>query len=87
MFREFLDEEAAGLPVWILYGAEGPGPGWYDVLEVPRIELDRELDIPELPGARHIHPSAEVYTWYGQKIAERLIQAGCLEDGCLPDRR
>ena len=87
MFREFLEEEAAGLPVWILYGAEGPGPGWCDVLEVPRIELDRELDIPELPGARHIHPSAEVYTWYGQKIAERLIRAGCLADGCAPERR
>jgi len=82
LFQEFVDELAGRIPIWILYGAEGPGPEWCDRVGVPVIQLDREPDIPDLPGARHIHPGKEVYAWYGQKIADQLIAAGCLEEGC-----
>lgn len=82
LFREFVGEVAGQIPIWILYGAEGPGPEWCERMGVPIIQLDREPDIPDLPGARHIHPGAEVYDWYGQKIADHLIAAGCFGEGC-----
>ena len=82
LFQEFVEEMAGRTPIWILYGAEGPGPEWCERAGVPVIQLDREPDIPDLPGARHIHPGAEVYAWYGEKIADHLIAAGCLDEGC-----
>ena len=81
-FATFVEEEAGQVPVWILFGAEGPGPAWCEDIGVPVIELEREADIPDLPGARHIHPGADVYSWYGEKIAEKLVRAGCLAGGC-----
>ena len=81
-FATFVREEVGEVPVWILFGAEGPGPAWCEDIGVPVIELEREADIPDLPGARHIHPGAEVYSWYGEKIAQRLMGAGCLAEGC-----
>jgi hypothetical protein len=81
-FSIFVRDEAGEVPVWILFGAEGPGPAWCEDIGVPVIELEREPDIPDLPGARHIHPGADVYSWYGEKIAEKLVEAGCLDEGC-----
>lgn len=82
-FLQFLSGlEGSQVPVVILYGAEGPGPEWCERVGVPVIELEHEQDIPDLPGARHIHPGAEVYSWYGETIADHLLAAGCLTGPC-----
>ena len=78
-FRSFLD--AVDLPVVVLYPAEGGSAAWLESVAVPIIDLSAQADVPDSPDGRHLHPGGDVYRWYGRRIADYLLEAGCLSEG------
>ncbi len=84
-FKAFLEE--VDVPVVVLYPAEGGSAAWLEAVDVPLIDLSAQKDVPDTPDGRHLHPGAEVYRWYGRRIAQYLIGSGCVTSGgCTPHR-
>lgn len=81
-FRRFLAEDLGDVPAVLVYPAEGGSSAWVNEIDLPLIDLSTQPDVPGTVDGRHIHPGAAVYRWYGRRIADYLLTAGCLEAGC-----
>jgi hypothetical protein len=80
-YEAFVRDEAGAIPVVALLSIDLADEPWLEG-SWPYIPLPQQADLPDRPDARHEHPGEGMYRWYGARIADYLLAAGCLDGTC-----
>ena len=87
-FERFVADARGRLPVLIFVPPAGGRPPWLDPMDLPLVDT-RDAPLPDRPDIAFIHPGADVYRWYAERLADALEGGACLEPhptgqlGCL----